>query len=79
MAPAILYYYIIADTTPIPCLHSCDNKCLTSKQLCDGRSDCTDRSDEPAICRKETVLSIYNINYKHAYSIKHAVSIYIYY
>ena len=44
---------VITDATPIPCLHSCDDKCLTSKQICDNISDCTDRSDEPNICRKE--------------------------
>ena len=55
---------IIADTTPIPCLHSCDGNCLTSKQLCDNQYDCTDRSDEPIVCRKQ---------YYHCDAINHIV------
>ena len=59
MAPAIeVANHITTDATPIPCLHSCDGKCLKSKQLCDNQYDCTDRSDEPDICRKEYVLQL---------------------
>ncbi|XP_065905355.1 very low-density lipoprotein receptor-like isoform X2 [Dysidea avara] len=39
------------NTTPVPCVHTCGDTCLTtSQQLCDGHYNCDDRSDEPDSC-----------------------------